>query len=95
MFDDRRTDDSALALSGGFGVVASDGPVGIVETPLFPPDQTEPDFLVLRVGDRLHQRHPVLPAALVERVDPQSRVVHVHGTRKTIAGLPEHLPLAI
>ena len=95
MFDDRRTDDSILALSSGFSVVASDGLVGVVETPLFPPDQTEPDFLVLRVGDRLHQRRPVLPAALVERVDPHSRVVHVHGSRSTIAGLPEHLPLAI
>jgi len=95
MFDRRRSDDSILALSSGFRVVAHDGPVGVVETPLFPPDEAEPDFLVLRVGDRLHQRRPVVPAALVERVDPHARVVHVHGSRNVIAALPEHLPLAI
>lgn len=95
MFDDRHSDDAILALSSGFTVVAGDGPVGVVETPLFPPDQSAPDFLVLRVGDRLHQRRPVLPAALVERVDPHARVVRVHGSRDEIARLPEHLPLAI
>ena len=95
MFDDGRSDDAILALSSGFTVLAGDGLVGVVETPLFPPDQSEPDFLVLRVGDRLHERRPVVPAALVERVDPHARVVHVHGSRDEIVGLPEHLPLAI
>ncbi len=67
----------------------------MVETPLFPPDETTPDFLVLRVGGRLHPRQPVLPAALVEEVDPHARVVRVRGSRSDIAHLPEHLPLAI
>ncbi|HET7566508.1 MAG TPA: hypothetical protein VFJ91_00830 [Gaiellaceae bacterium] len=83
-----------LALSSGFTVMAGDGEVGVVETPLFPPDETTPDFLVLRVG-RIHPRRPVLAAALVERVDPHGRVVHVRASRDDVLGLPEHLPLAI
>ena len=91
-------DDAAvgnlLALSSGFKVEASDGLVGVVETPLFPPDQTMPDFLVLRVGGR-HPRHPILAVALVESVDTNGRVVHVRGLRDEILRFPEHLPLAI
>lgn len=93
VFDDETT-DTLLGLCGGFAVHAEDGLVGVVETPLFPPDETAPDFLVLRAG-RLHPRRPILAAALVERVDPRARVVHVRGRRRDILSLPEHLPLAI
>jgi hypothetical protein len=93
VYDDAQT-DTLLALCGGFSVEASDGTVGVVETPLFPPDETVPDFLVLRVG-RLHPRRPILAAGLVERVDPLERVVHVRACRSDIIRLPEHLPLAI
>lgn len=86
--------ETLLSVSSGFAVEASDGPVGVVETPLFPPDETAPDFLVVRVG-RIRPRHPVLPAALVEEVDAAARVVRVHGRRDEIERLPEHLPLAI
>jgi hypothetical protein len=90
---DDATTDTLLALSGGFGVEASDGFVGVVETPLFPPDETTPDFLVLRVG-RPHPRRPILAAALVESVDPRARIVRVRGRCSDIMSLPEHLPLA-
>ncbi|MGH3050918.1 MAG: hypothetical protein ACRDLK_12245 [Gaiellaceae bacterium] len=86
--------ETLLALSSGFVVAASDGEVGVVETPLFPPDETAPDFLVLRVG-RLHPRRPVLAAALVESVDLRRRLVRVHASKRDILDLPEHLPLAI
>lgn len=75
-------------------IEAEDGTVGLVETPLFPPDESEPDFLVLRVG-RLHPRRPIVSAALVEGVDPEAKVVYVRGRREEIQRLPEHLPLAI
>jgi hypothetical protein len=87
--------ETLLALSSGFAVEAGDGRVGVVETPLFPPDETTPDFLVLRVGGLLHARRPILATALVERVDPHARIVHVRGSRSDILRLPEHLPLAI
>jgi hypothetical protein len=93
MFGDAQV-DTLLSLSGGFRLEASDGVVGTVETPLFPPDDTVPDFLVVRVG-RLHPRRPVIAAALVESVDPAARVVRVRGRRAEILRLPEHLPLAI
>ena len=86
--------ETLLALSSGFTVAADDGEVGVVETPLFPPDDTAPDFLVLRVG-RVHPRRPVLATALVESVDVARRLVRVHASRREILDLPEHLPLAI
>jgi hypothetical protein len=93
---DPQTDaEPLLALCSGFSVEARDGPVGVVETPIFPPDEASPDFLVLRVGGRVHPRRPVLAAALVESVDARNRVLHVRANRRDILHLPEHLPLAI
>jgi len=85
----------ALASCNGYLVEASDGAVGEVETPLFPADRSEPDFLVLRVRGRLRVRHPVVATALVGEVDPRRRLVRVEGTKGQIERLPEHLPLAL
>lgn len=85
----------ALASCNGYSVEASDGQVGEVETPLFPPDRSEPDYLVLRVGSALSVRRPVVATALVDEVDPDRELVRVRGTRDEIESLPEHLPLAI
>lgn len=87
--------ETVLALCSGFTVEANDGTVGVVETPIFPPDEAAPDFLVLRVGGRVHPRRPVLATALVESIDPRSRVVRVRASRKDVLHLPEHLPLAV
>ena len=84
----------SLASSAGFEVVASDGVLGVVETPLFPPDVAEPDFLVVRVGSGEETRRPVVAAALVSDVDPARRRVSVTGPRGLLARLPEHLPIA-
>jgi hypothetical protein len=86
--------DLLLAVTCGFAVEADDGPAGIVETPLFPPDGTEPDFLVLRIGP-LNARRRIVSAALVDRVDRGARTVHVRRSRLEIERLPEHLPFAI
>ena len=85
--------EQRLAVSHGFLVVASDGPIGEVETPLFPPDADEPDYLVIRTGAR--RRRPVVSTALVDHVDAARRLVFLRGSGKEIASLPEHLPLAI
>jgi hypothetical protein len=84
----------SLASSAGFEVVAADGVLGVVETPLFPPDVAEPDFLVVRVTSPGETRRPVVSAALVREVDPARRVVSVRGLRGLLAHLPEHLPIA-
>jgi hypothetical protein len=84
-----------LASSSGYAVEASDGHVGEVETPLFPPDRSDPDYLVIRVGGTAGLRRPVVATVLVEEVDDAHGLVRVRGTKDEIATLPEHLPLAI
>ena len=85
----------ALASCNGYVVEASDGQVGEVETPLFPPDRSQPDYLILRIGRAVGVRRPVVATALVEEVDSRRRLVRVRGTKGQIESLPEHLPLAI
>jgi hypothetical protein len=83
-----------LAGSHGFTALAEDGPVGRVETPIFPPDSREPDYLILRAEEEGQRtRHPVVPIVLVESVDLEQRVVQLRGTVSQLASLPESLPL--
>jgi hypothetical protein len=88
-------EQEALADCDGYAVEASDGQVGEVETPIFPPDRSEPDFLVLRVGRFPRVRRPVVATVLVQRVDLRRGRIRVRGTREQIASLPVHLPLAV
>lgn len=78
----------------GYTLVASDGPCGTVETPLFPPDSSQPDFLAVRIGDRIQPRFPLVPIALVEDVDTAQETVRIAATADEIRHLPEMLPLA-
>lgn len=84
-----------LARCHGYLAVATDGPCGVVKTPLFPPEGSDPDFLVVRMGGRIRPRFPVVPTALVSEVDPGRELVVLEATRAEVAALPEHLPLAI
>jgi hypothetical protein len=84
----------ALASCNDYLVDAIDGPVGEVETPLFPPNGSEPDYLLLRVDGPKGVRRPVVTTALVEEVDAEQRLVRLQLTRDQIAVLPEDLPLA-
>jgi hypothetical protein len=77
----------------GFLVIAADGPCGSIETPLFPPDCNDPDFLVVRVGGRRGARRVMVPAGLVQHVDADAQTVRISGTRDELARLPEMLPL--
>jgi hypothetical protein len=86
---------NALATCNGFVVVASDGRVGEVEMPLFPPDSSEPDYLVLRADGFLSLRRPLVATELIEAVDLRRRRIRVRGTKADIQSLPERLPLAI
>jgi hypothetical protein len=84
-----------LARSAGFQAMAADGDLGIVETPLFPPDAAVPDFLVLRVSGGLRKRRPIVSAALVDEIDYPRRLVRFRGSREELERLPEQLPLAL
>lgn len=92
----RRADDGreALASCNGYLVEAVDGCVGSVETPLFSQDRSDPDYLVLRVPRPEGLLRPIVTTALVESVDPGRSLVRLRVTKKLIARLPEHLPLA-
>lgn len=82
-----------LGTCHGFLVVAADGPCGSIETPLFPPDCSDPDFFVVRVTGRSGRRRVIVPAGLVQQVDSDAQTVRVSGTRAELRRLPEMLPL--
>jgi len=84
---------SGLGNCHGYLVLADDGLCGRVETPLFPADSPEPDFLIVRIGGRLWPRFPVVPAGLVRAVEEERELIVVTGASDEIEGLPEHLPL--
>jgi len=89
------TTGDLLARAAGYTATAEDGDVGSVETPLFPSDSREPDFLVLRVRTRGRTRRPIVSCALVADVDPARRVVRLRAARSDVLRLPEHVPIAI
>jgi hypothetical protein len=91
---DERDTGAALGRCGGYVVEADDGVVGMVVTPLFPRQGGDPDFLVVQVHDPARPRTPIVPAALVEEVDRNFRIVRVRGRREQVSHLPEHLPRA-
>jgi hypothetical protein len=96
---DRVTDSDAildvLARCHGYLAVASDGPVGEIETPLFPPGADEPDYLIIRLARVLRPRMPVIWGGLVQEIDAERRLVFLDATREEIRHQPEHLPLAV
>jgi hypothetical protein len=84
----------ALASCNDYLVEATDGQVGTVETPLFPPEGSEADYLVLRVAGSSRARRRVVTTALVRDVDPTRRLVRLRVTKAELERLPEDLPLA-
>lgn len=85
----------SLGYCHGYSVLALDGPAGEVETPIFPPDVAEPDYVIVRLGGRITPRLPIVHAGLVAGVDAESRSVRLAVTRDELARLPEHLPAAV
>ena len=85
----------ALAHCHGFVAVASDGQLGEIETPLFPPDWREPDYLIVRTmrDDNHRLRRPVIPIGLVDEVDEERKMLYLRGTVRQLAHMPESVPL--
>ncbi len=78
----------------GYVVVADDGWLGEVETPLYASESDEPDYLVLRVHADGTVRRALVPVSLVRSVDVGDALVHVRGSVVELARLPATLPLA-
>jgi hypothetical protein len=83
-----------LASCHGFLVLARDGPVGTVETPVFYGVARDPDFLIIRVAEMMPGTFRIVAAALVEGVDPEQPAITLALTSREVGALPEGLPLA-
>jgi len=85
--------EMALTSCHGFLAVAGDRVLGLVETPLFPRAESEPDYLVVRTTSSVPGVFRIVPCSLVERVDVARRRLELRGEWSEIAALPERLPL--
>jgi len=78
----------------GDRVLAEDGTIGHVDR-VIRAESHAPAFLVVAAGRRLWRRYPVVPSALVARVDGARRTVHLRGRRRSIGELSERLPIVV
>jgi hypothetical protein len=83
-----------LSRCHGYLVIADNGWLGDVETPLFGSDAGEPDYLVVRTHVEGRARRALVPASLVSRVDVEDALVHVRGSVWELSRFPSSLPAA-
>jgi hypothetical protein len=77
----------------GFAVAAGEAPIGSIETPLFSGVSVDPEYLVVRTIDAIPGTFRVVPASLVDDIDPVRRLMTLGLNRDEVDALPEHLPL--
>jgi hypothetical protein len=73
----------------GYEVVASDGPVGKVTEASY---ELGASWLVVNTGPPIVGRKALLPAGIIERIDPDERMLYVDRSRDDIEAAPEHDP---
>ena len=73
----------------GFEVEAVDGPVGKVTEASY---ELGASWLVANTGAPIIGKKLLLPAGIIERIDPEERKIHVDRTREEIENAPEHDP---
>jgi hypothetical protein len=88
------TGGDPLSRCHGYLVVADNGWLGDVETPLFGSDAGEADYLVVRTHVDGRVRRALVPASLVRRVDVEDALVHVRGNVWELSRFPSSLPAA-
>ncbi|OEJ34935.1 PRC-barrel domain-containing protein [Streptomyces subrutilus] len=72
----------------GYTVEATDGRIGKVDQHN---DEAGDAYLLVDTGVWIFGREILVPAGVVTRVDPETRTVHVDGTRQQIKAAPEFL----
>ena len=88
-----QTADERLATCHGYLVTAGDRQIGRVETPVFAFGAREPDQLIVRTSDSIAGTFRVVPASLVEDLDPERRLIRLAVGSDALAAFPERLPL--
>ncbi len=83
-----------LAGCHGYVVVAADGPIGSVETPVFFGVSREPDFLIVRVAGSMRGTFRIVSTGSVKDVAVERAALTLGMTSREVASLPEVLPLA-
>ena len=76
----------------GFEVIGRDGSIGVVDKVT---SKVSASYLVVDTGDWHPDHQVILPAATVERFDPDKRVLYVDRTRKEIEEAPDVTPADI
>ena len=70
----------------GFGVEATDGSIGSVDEATWDVGRS---FLVIDTGPWIFGKKVMIPAGVIERIDPSERKVHVALTKDQIQSAPE------
>ncbi len=71
----------------GYSVEATDGGIGKVDEATY---EVGGSFLVVDTGPWIFGKKVLLPAGLIERVDPESETVFVSRTKEEIKNAPEY-----
>jgi hypothetical protein len=77
----------------GYLVIADDGWLGTVETPLFGSDSSEPDYIAVSTSANGLAGRTLVPAARVREVDADGDLLFVQGKVYELTLLPSSLPL--
>jgi hypothetical protein len=70
----------------GFGVEAADGGIGKVDEATY---EAGSSYLIVDTGPWIFGKKVMLPAGVVQRVDPESETVFVNRTKDEIKNAPE------
>lgn len=81
-----------LARCNGFLALASDAPLGEVETPVFAADCDEPDYLLVRLSEA-GGGTAVVPTSLVAVMEVEPRRLRLRASLAEILQLPARLPV--
>jgi hypothetical protein len=73
----------------GFRVEAEDGEIGKVDRATY---EVGPGSIVVDTGPWIIGKKTMLPAATIERIDPEERTIYVDRTREEIKNAPEWDP---
>jgi hypothetical protein len=70
----------------GYSVEATDGSIGKIDDAT---NEVGASYIVVDTGPWIFGKHVLLPAGVIERVDPDSETVYVNLTKEAIKNSPE------